>query len=737
MRNRRPLLEPMAAKYASGPEWLTHRFRRAEEDKEMLTDRRNAPEGSAAPGDADSAGQAGQAGRADRTPGRAAGGTRRVALHAAALLVALLAIVALVDNGASAITDEGAVVAQVDALSQGGWAIDLPLPSVDPDGEFVTMENSDVVGATFHPYAKHPAYPVLLVPFWSLGGHLGLLVASALGTWAAAVVAMFLCRRMLAGTPTTAPAGATTTPTCTRRVEDLGLVTLWVLGLGSPLLFGATTVMAHSLAAALTGGVVLTLVAALGDGVPLRRRVPLVLAGLVLAVPLVLLRSEGLFAVAGIAAALGLCSIRSLRPPHIDPARALTSVALAGLGIASYLFDGRLAASIQGDEGISNFVIGAQEVGFVDGRLLALWASVLRPGNPRLGPAAIVLFIATVCLIAGAVLWRRSPRHRSLAVQLVVAGAALTVVRQFLPVGQVTGLVAAFPLLVMGLVQLRRADLASFTARVCLITSAVAASLVLATSYSIGGAAEWGGRFYHLLLPLVVPLAVTGAAAALASPAPRNPSPNRGQGTDSESEVAAATAASRNPSPNRGQGTDSESEVAAATAASRNPSPNRGQGADSESDVQERAARASAARIVTVAVLVAMVSMSVLCLRTGIAMRQDTARVVDRMVAVATASAAPNDGGAPIVVTDGRGLGRVSWAHLDQVRILRMPQAGQLEGLLDRLAAADTGAVVLAVHPEEDLGDEVLGEWRIARDHLRAGQAWRHVELVQDGPAGL
>ena len=32
MRNRRPLLEPMAAKYASGPEWLTHRFRGAEEN---------------------------------------------------------------------------------------------------------------------------------------------------------------------------------------------------------------------------------------------------------------------------------------------------------------------------------------------------------------------------------------------------------------------------------------------------------------------------------------------------------------------------------------------------------------------------------------------------------------------------------------------------------------------------------------------------------------------------------
>ncbi|MDQ2678654.1 MAG: hypothetical protein M3Y51_07915 [Actinomycetota bacterium] len=654
----------------------------------MLTDRRNAPGGDPAPGSTPEGhlGRPGDGSRRDHTPSdrtpsdRTPGGLRRIWFHAAALLLALLAIVMVVDNGASAITDEGAVVAQVDALSQGTWSIDLPLPTVDADGEFVTMENSDVVGDTYRPYAKHPAYPVLLLPFWSLGGHLGLLVAAALGTWAAALVGMFLCRRML---EPAAPG---------RRVEDLGLATLWVLGLGSPLLFGATTVMAHSIAAALTGGIVLALIAGLADGVSARRRVPLVLAALLLAVPLVLLRSEGLLAIAGITAGLGLCSIRSLRPPRLDPSRLVTAVAIAGIGLAAYRFDGRLAAAIKGDEGISSFVIGSQEVGFVEGRLLALWASVLRPGDPRLGAAAIVLLVATVCMVAGALLLRCSPRRRSLAVQLVVVGAALTVVRQFLPVGQVTGLVAAFPLLVMGLVQLRRADVASLAARVCLIASAVTATLVLATSYSIGGAAEWGGRFYHLLLPLLVPLAVIGAANALTQL--RHPTPIRGRDTESETDVE------------------------------------REEGDENGEAARTRAGR-GAARVLTAAVLVAAVSMSILCLRTGIAMRQNTEQVVDRMLAVATAAAAPNDGGPPIVVTDPRGLGRVSWDHLDQVRILRMPEPGRLEELLDRLAAAEVGAVVLAVHPDEDLDDQVLGEWRIARDHLRPGQAWRHVELVQ------
>ena len=695
----------------------------------MLTDRRNAPEGSAAPGSVPE-------GHDGRPVERAPGGPRRLALHAAALLVALLAIVVVVDNGSSAITDEGAVIAQVEAVAQGSWAIDLPLLSVDPDGEFVTMENSDVVGGTYRPYAKHPAYPVLLVPFWTVGGHLGLLVASALGTWAAALIGMFLtrllCQRSDVATTAARPERRRTE---SGQTEDVGLAALWLLGLGSPLLFGATTVMAHSIAAALTGAVVLALVTGLADGVPARRRVPLVLVALLLAVPLVLLRSEGLFAVAGIAAAVGLCSLRSLRPLRVDPSRAVSAVVLAGLGVASYLVDGRLAAAIQGDEGVSNFVIGAQDVGFVDGRLQALWASVLRPGDPRLGTGAMVLFVATVCLIAGAVVLRRSPDRRSLAVQLIVVGAALTVVRQFLPLGHVTGLVAAFPLLVMGLVQLRRTDLASLTARVCLIASAVTASLVLATSYAIGGAAEWGGRFYHVLLPLLVPLVVIGAANALDGLS-RIPAPIRGGGTESETDFDGL---SRIPAPIGGGGTESETDF---NGLSRIPAPIRGGGTESETDFEEVDASARdrdgrrTARVLTAAVLVAVVSMSLLCLRTGIEMRHDTERVVDRMLGIAEASATPNDGGPPIVVTDARGLGRVSWDHLDEVRILRMPEPGQLGSLLDRLAAADAGAVVLAVHPDEDLGERVLGEWRIVRDHLRPGQAWRHVELLQeDRPA--
>ncbi|MCZ7631299.1 MAG: hypothetical protein M5U19_20615 [Microthrixaceae bacterium] len=42
-----------------------------------------------------------------------------------------------------------------------------------------------------------------------------------------------------------------------------------------------------------------------------------------------------------------------------------------------------------------------------------------------------------------------------------------------------------------------------------LVTLITSAGLV-ATLYSNGGAAEWGGRFFHLLIPVITPAAVLG-----------------------------------------------------------------------------------------------------------------------------------------------------------------------------------------------------------------------------------
>lgn len=616
---------------------------------------------------------------AERSPGgveqRTSGprdGLRRSWWHALALLVVMIAMAVVVDNGASGITDEGAVVAQVAAAADGDWWVAAPLPDIDPAVDFPTMEGSRVRDGAYLPYAAHPAYPALLIPFWNLGGHLGLLIASALGAWGAAVTGMFLTRRL---------AGAAADPDSATRVDGLGLVALWGLGLLSPLVFDATVVMAHGIAAALTGCIALALIAAVGatrspvpdafgariariartarTARPDRARSLIAAAvAVALVLPLVLLRSEGVLVAGGFAVALGLTSFESLRPLRIRVDRFLLAGAVAVTGAAAYLLDGWWASNLSELSSVQTFARDPAADGFVTERSQALWASILRPGDPTLGPPAMLVGLAMLAFVAAAVMLRVSPRRRDLVVQLVVLGAALSVVRFFFPPGHVTGLLPAFPLLLAGLVQLRRRDLSSFTARLVAIASAVLVFAVWMTSYPIGGAAEWGGRYYHVVLPLLVPLAVIGLGRAWTALG----SPSRG--------VAAAC------------------------------------------------------------LVVAAVALTGVSIRNNIEMRQGSADVVEATLQVAFDAAPPADGGSPIVVTGGNGMGRVAWDHLDELRIARAGD-GRLAELLALLADAQVDSVVLSVHHSEDIGPEVLGEWHIAEDRSGPDAGWLFIELRQ------
>ncbi len=97
----------------------------------------------------------------------------------------------------------------------------------------------------------------------------------------------------------------------------------------------------------------------------------------------------------------------------------------------------------------------------------------------------------------------------------MVVAASLVVARVLLvPSSAVPGLLIAFPLLWIGLAAGGRGSLPTADARVLLAVAVIAALGVLATQYRDGGSAEWGGRYFAVLLPLVAPLAVAGLAAA-------------------------------------------------------------------------------------------------------------------------------------------------------------------------------------------------------------------------------
>jgi hypothetical protein len=71
-----------------------------------------------------------------------------------------------------------------------------------------------------------------------------------------------------------------------------------------------------------------------------------------------------------------------------------------------------------------------------------------------------------------------------------------------------TGLLAAWPVLVLGLVLVPRARLAERPIALVAAVAALFAAAVLATQYAEGGGLEWGGRFFS---PALAPLAVLAA----------------------------------------------------------------------------------------------------------------------------------------------------------------------------------------------------------------------------------
>src|SRR5690606_38951901 len=134
----------------------------------------------------------------------------------------------LFDDGLVPMPDEGLYSAQAAYLSEGSWEGDRPAVDVDPHGELVPLFIDAVVGDRHIPYYRHPLYPAVLAGFYRVAGTTGLVLASVIGTWLAAVSAARLARRL---------------------DPRLTLPTLWLCGAGSPLLYYAYAVIGHAPAA--------------------------------------------------------------------------------------------------------------------------------------------------------------------------------------------------------------------------------------------------------------------------------------------------------------------------------------------------------------------------------------------------------------------------------------------------------------------------------------------------------
>lgn len=408
--------------------------------------------------------------------------------HAVVLLVVLVGLGALVRPGFASTSDEGAAVVQARLLQHGTWIYDNRLPAVDPDGADQPFPSGDIGTKGLAPYAKHPLFPELLRVAADVGGNPAMVLVGILGTLGAAVAAALIAGWLRA---------------------SLVRPTLWIMGLGSPLLFDAYVIVAHSLAAAGIGFAALASLHVL-HRVGARRVLALVLVAGLVAVS-VALRTEAVFAGLGLAIGAGVVAWLHRRASW-RPA-AVLAVVVAAATVATVLIEHEIRLAIVGTTVAAvGEPVGAGDAAWLPGRFEALWNDWFDPGLGGISKLLVVAMIATTVMLAfGAVKARRSGPD----VLVAAAGFAAVVYVVRLassPPVEIFGLMVAFPLLWAGAWLVRR-PAATDPTRVFLVVTTLALTIgVLLTDYPLGGSIEWGGRYFAIGLPLAVPLAVEALA---------------------------------------------------------------------------------------------------------------------------------------------------------------------------------------------------------------------------------
>ena len=402
---------------------------------------------------------------------------------AVALLFGLIGVAVLVDNGNIAVPDDGVYAAQAKLRSMGHWSMVRPAATVDIDGTHSGIGPDLVMGDHQVPYPRHPLFTTILIPFFRLGGIGGMVILSVIGVWLASVTAGLLARRI---------------------DPSLGIPALMLAGLGSPLLFDSLLISAHGPATGMFGVTALGVTYAITE----HRWRPVIYL-LPAAALVVALRSEGVIAVTTLAAVTLFMSFRPHGRPRVDHHAAIVSVSLGLTAAAAYVVDALWTRSVTSLVGIAPSSIVREVIARRD-PLSAAWASLFRPwiGDGQLAQPAIVL--AVVALIVAAVAIRFAPNRWLLPVVLTCTSAVCLIYQLVVGPVMITGLVPAFSLMVPGLILLRWSDFRCQMVVRHLAVATVSVAAITATTYEVGGAVEWGGRFHHLMIPLLVPVVVVG-----------------------------------------------------------------------------------------------------------------------------------------------------------------------------------------------------------------------------------
>lgn len=415
------------------------------------------------------------------------------------LLVAgvLVALAFVADRPFTAYTtDEGAYALQARALQTSGtWTHVDPAAPLDPAGVARTRGDQGPNGQAF--YTVHPLYPLLLAGVGKVLGRVGYVALSLLGTLAAAVAAALIGRRV---------------------DERLTRPCLWVVAVGSPLLFDGYTIEAHSLAAGCAG---LALLAIFGFVFPAahrsRSRDALLMVAAAAMVALgILVRSEGLVLAAAFVVAFGV--LAALSAPFQRRAGVTAAVILAVTAVAR-LSEGRVITALLGAGAHAETAPSvSQGGGFLSSRFEAVRATLISPqagGTTRLA-LFVVLGLAAALATGALVRVRASPR--SVMAAGAIAAVAYAVWLLVGPGQEIQGLFVAWPFFAASVLCLPPDALLPLRLRMAAGVVLVATGGILATEYADGGSLQWGGRYLAILIPLAVPIV---AYAVLLLPFPQ------------------------------------------------------------------------------------------------------------------------------------------------------------------------------------------------------------------------
>jgi hypothetical protein len=412
-----------------------------------------------------------------------------LAAHVAVLAVALVALLPVMTPRGSFTSDEGAYALQARALQHGRWAYDYRAAPYDPGGRHFPIILSDRNGETYFSYVKHPLFPLLLsASSRELGESGGLHALSLLGVVGTAIAAWLLAREL--------------DPALSRPA-------FWLVAAG-PVLVDGYLIWAHALSAAIGGLCLVAAVRLLRAGGWWRAAA----LGIGLAAG-ALLRSEGLL----FAAAVTLAVAGSLLWQHLVRAAVLTAAVVGGPAAVATVVERLWIRSIVGAAPAPIAVRSSGSTSYLGGRVGGAWHELFQAGfADRLGLTLGLLGLAVTVGVAVLALQRRRETWPAELTVGLATGVGLLVVRfATAPTDAITGLFAAWPVALIGLVCVPwRSDRARpGVVRLLGAVCALFAAAVLATQYPEGGGFEWGGRFFSPVLAPIAVLAVFGLRTRL------------------------------------------------------------------------------------------------------------------------------------------------------------------------------------------------------------------------------